>query len=357
MPFDVVVIENFNRLDPLSLKNLIGRAGRSTKNGGFDYGYAIVNSRNRDTVINRLKQDIQISDDSKLDRELDTVDEDEYDIVEAIKSNEFNDKYNLPKAQLDRLEDSDIDKNIKFLLDTIILNDSILKGNDYYDLSDGNRSRIKKALREIYTTHLKRKQLSQAEKNVLSTALPILLWRVQGKSFKEIVSIRFHFLTEQKEQTRLKKTISDPKEADAKIEKLKIRFSQVPAHIPNKKITVHSNFEKKNVVNLQYDEVVYDTYDYLDKVISLSIVDPLYAAFSLYAERSGDNRAQDMANYIRYGTNDEKEIWLLKYGFDFEDIEWILPHVRKIDEREIVFRRSIYNHLSEERWETIKRYL
>ena len=28
-----------------------------------------------------------------------------------------------------------------------------------------------------------------------------------------------------------------------------------------------------------------------------------------------------MANFVKYGTDNEKEIWLLKYGFSFEDIE------------------------------------
>ena len=44
-----------------------------------------------------------------------------------------------------------------------------------------------------------------------------------------------------------------------------------------------------------------------------------------------------MSNYIKYGTNDNTEIWLMKYGFDFEDIEWIKQYVENIDENEIVF--------------------
>ena len=41
---------------------------------------------------------------------------------------------------------------------------------------------------------MRRKELSPGEVAVLSTTIPILLWRIQGKSFKEIVSIRLDFL-------------------------------------------------------------------------------------------------------------------------------------------------------------------
>ena len=62
-----------------------------------------------------------------------------------------------------------------------------------------------------------------------------------------------------------------------------------------------------------------------------------------------------MCKYIRYATVDEVEIWLLRYGFSFEEIEWIKPLVRSIDERRIEFNDT--SSLSEEQMDIIKRYI
>ena len=63
-----------------------------------------------------------------------------------------------------------------------------------------------------------------------------------------------------------------------------------------------------------------------------------------------------MSNYIKYGTNDNTEIWLMKYGFDFEDIEWIKQYVENIDENEIVFNSKI-SELPDSKMELIERYV
>ena len=106
---------------------------------------------------------------------------------------------------------------------------------------------------------------------------------------------------------------------------------------------------------VDYDRVVFDTYDYLDKLIGFRFGDAYYAAFSLYGEKYQDERATKMANYIRYGTNDNKEIMMLRYGFDFEDFEWLSPIIKSISEEEIVF--SDVNALLEEQSRKIERYL
>lgn len=87
--------------------------------------------------------------------------------------------------------------------------------------------------------------------------------------------------------------------------------------------------------------VIYDTYDYIDKVIGLSIKDPVSSAFLLYFQKTNDMRAQILSNYIKYGTNNETEIWLIKYGFSFDEIESLLEYISKIDETEITFKDSI----------------
>ena len=62
-----------------------------------------------------------------------------------------------------------------------------------------------------------------------------------------------------------------------------------------------------------------------------------------------------MCNYLRYGTNDEKEIWLLKYGFTFEDMEWLKDLVLFVDEKQIIFAPEISN-LEPSKRDLIRRY-
>jgi len=113
---------------------------------------------------------------------------------------------------------------------------------------------------------------------------------------------------------------------------------------------------KNGGITPDYDRVVYDTYDYLDKVISISLADPLCAAFELFFEKTGDGRAKSLSNIIRYGTSDETEIWMLRYGIDPEDIEWLKMHIRKIDHTTIEFKDSLLN-VPVDKWDVIERYL
>ena len=62
--------------------------------------------------------------------------------------------------------------------------------------------------------------------------------------------------------------------------------------------------------------------------------------------------------YIAYGTDDEMDIWLQKYGFEFEDIEWLKPCIATISEQEIVFNNLINSEIeNKEKYEVVKRYL
>lgn len=110
------------------------------------------------------------------------------------------------------------------------------------------------------------------------------------------------------------------------------------------------------VKDFDYDLLVYDTYDYLDKVISLSLADPLCAALTIYYEQTKDERAKVFNNFIRYGTNDEVDIWLLKYGFDPEDTDWISMYVHHIDENGIVFVDDL-SELNDEQLTILERYM
>ena len=108
---------------------------------------------------------------------------------------------------------------------------------------------------------------------------------------------------------------------------------------------------------VNYDLLVYDTYDYLDKVISFSLSDVFVAAFEEYHKQFNDERAGAMVNYVRYGTNDETEIWLLRYGFSFEDIELIRDHVASVDENEIIFADTMKELSDEPVMAFVERYL
>ena len=372
MPFDVVLIENFlfngetDELKLLEMKNLIGRAGRTTKvNNKFDYGYVIIHKSNIKKFIDRLKGTTRISDFSRLDNSIETINEDFQDIAEAIQQNSFDNGLRITEKQKNRinaaLDDNTISNKIKFLLDTFLQDGNPIKGEKYNNLTKYNKRKIKKTYEEIYTLHMRRKELGTGEKAILSATIPILLWRIQGKTFKEIVSIRMDFISENKKQQEIKnqyrKREISYEECYSQIENLNIHYSTKFALIPDKKAPNLPLFDtSKKIDQIDYDILIWDTYDYIDKVISWALADPLSATFNLYYQKTGDERALAMSNYIKYGTNDNTEIWLMKYGFDFEDIEWIKQYVENIDENEIVFNSKI-SELPDSKMELIERYV
>ncbi|MCL2035299.1 MAG: DEAD/DEAH box helicase [Oscillospiraceae bacterium] len=363
MPFDVVYIDNFRSMDVLTLKNLIGRAGRATDTSNFDYGYTIINKRNIETFSQRMNEVYELSSKSKLDESVDSIEEDYQDIVEATKNNTFDIESRLTHSQIERIRNSDIDNLIKYILDNLLLDGRVLTGHEYYStLTESRRRELKDCFKDVYISHLRRAALTRAEQSVLSTAIPILLWHIQGKTFKEVLSLRHSYLTRMGEQRDIEK---QHKNGDIPIEtkeqlinNLKIRYSPTPDTLPNKQLYPQASFgnDEIPVTEMNYDLLVFDTYDYIDKVVSLSLSDPLYAAFKQYYETTTDIRALSMCNYIRYGTDDSIEIWLLRYGLSFEDIAWLKPFVLKADEQEIVFSSDV-QQLEQEKTDKISRYL
>ena len=59
---------------------------------------------------------------------------------------------------------------------------------------------------------------------------------------------------------------------------------------------------------------------------------------------------------MKFGTTDAKEIWMLKYGFDFEDMEWLKPYVESISEEEICFVGNI-DELDEDKKALIEKFI
>ena len=84
--------------------------------------------------------------------------------------------------------------------------------------------------------------------------------------------------------------------------------------------------------------------------------DILYAAFYKYILQKGDDRALMAANYIKYGTNDSQEIWLLRYGVMFEDMAILKPHITVINQEELIVSPTFYQ-LSEDKRKVIERFV
>jgi hypothetical protein len=63
-----------------------------------------------------------------------------------------------------------------------------------------------------------------------------------------------------------------------------------------------------------------------------------------------------MVNYFRYGTIDETEIWLMKYGLSIEDAEQVKEYISEINADEIIFKNEISN-LDDKLVSTVERYI
>lgn len=352
MPFDAVWIDHFKFYGSeaekiLGMKNLIGRAGRTTQiRDNFDFGYVIIKDSNRKTFSRRMKLEARLKEKSLLDEEVHNINEDQLDIVEAVKTDSFNSDLNLTEAQIERIKEADITSEIKLLLDHLIDNSRLITETQYRAIEKRQREEIKISFQKLYLSHLRKQILSKREKSILSTAVSIMLWRVQGKSFKEIVSLRYSYLARKTEQREIdvqcKRGEISVEEALAQKRRIKIEYSQQADRLPSSETGSNRLFaENDSILDLDYDKLVYDTYDYLDKVIAQSLVDPITGALQIFYERTGDRRALVLSNYIKFGTNDLKEIWLLRYGFESEDIEWLKDHIISVDEYRINFKSSI----------------
>lgn len=365
MPFDVVCVDNF-RFDGseskkiLDLKNLIGRAGRTTDvQNRFDYGYVVVPFEHKSLFARRLCKNALLSNESLLDDDIENVNEDDRDIVEAIKEDTFDYDLRITSSQKSRIETSGVFESVRFVLDTLIKNaNKIITGDEYYRLASTKRASLKRHFSSLYIAHLRRKNLKPAEQSVLSASIPIILWKVQGKSFKEIVSLRHSYITKKSERIKLKALLRDHRiteaEYDTQIDNLAVNKSVIAVALPN--ATARKKFLFESYSTFDYDRLVYDTYDYLDKVIGQSLTEPICAVLKMYANVTQDERALLLLNYIKYGTNDAKVIWLMRYGFTLDDMEWLVPCVSSVDENEIVFNDNV-NNLEDNQKNLIQRYV
>lgn len=366
MPFDIVWVDNVrfqgSKEDRvLGLKNLIGRAGRSSdKPNCFDYGHVIVS--NIKPFVEKLIEPSLISETSVLDQETSDLSDDLRELIEAIRDENIDDEYDLPRSRTERLSSEEAHGYISSSLNLLFIDNKLITGNSYRSLAEEARAVIKDSLKGIFELSIGR-SLYPGEKSVLSASITILLWHIQGKTFKELLALRYGYLTCQRQQRELRRKLESEEishaDYDAEIELLLISYSPVPSSIPDSSLRGYlpSVFKDQDIFNFNYDLLVYDTYDYLDKVISFSLSHVFIAAYGQYYQKTSDERALAMVNYIRYGTNESKEIWLLRYGFTFEEIEIIIEHVQFINEDEIVFSDTISNLEGHHIMSRVERYI
>lgn len=340
MPFDAVYIDRFEGTRSLSVKNLIGRAGRSTPINKFDIGSVVIHDSAKTAFRKVIAKEEPISEISHLDKKDEKIDEKYEEFKKAIKDGTFNDEYNLTETDVEKLKTDQITTCIPVLLDMMF--------DDQDKLIDGDKDihEVREVFHNLYATYLGR-ELTTAEKAILSQAIKIMLWKVSGRTFKNICQYRYAHAAAVKERRK------NPDKENSIRAKYLVGYDD----IPNKKLPNHPLFDENILAkDVDYDLIIYDTYDYLDKLIGFKLSDIFYAIFYEYYKKSKNERALKLAKYIKYGTINEEEIWLLKYGFDFEDIEWIKHCIASIDRTEIRFNSNI-NLLTEEQMQRIDRFI
>lgn len=325
MPFDVVwlhtmtIIGNDSKDRALSFKNLIGRSGRLSDEERFDYGYVFTKSPR--LFAERVRDDFTISELPIIERDITEFDEEQKEDVEAIKNDSFDEDVFAPKSRVIRLSS---DKMVPFYLE--ILDFLYSSEESVKELLKRNKRQgqevFYRTFRALYECYINR-SLKRGEDAVFQQAIWILTLVLSGCSFREITKRRYYYVSNMGE---------DKKGA--------VKFTQSAAHLPNSKMV--SPFPlfpiSTKASAVKYDAIVYDTYDYVDHVLSFSVNDKLIGAFRVYRNISGDSRADKIIELLRFGTNDGVETLLLRYGFPAEIVPDVVPFISFIDEEKIIFK-------------------
>lgn len=326
MPFDIVWLANMRMSGDneqkkcLEFKNLIGRSGRLTQDKKFDYGYVYTSSV--ELLIKRVKSSYVLDENSLLDSPID-VDNDNYELVTSIVDGTYVEGINLPLSKLERLQGELITDAIRNVINIVF--DGGFASNLSGRAGKESREKLKTCFQAIYEASLGR-GLSDAELNVFNNAIEIMCHLMVGRSFKEIVGIRFSYISNRDYQ----------KQGES-------RFSQPANKLPDSTLKVYSLFNKVKSSEVSYDTVVFDTYDYLDTVISFSLKDVFVGAFKIYEMNTHDRDAGTFIDFLNYGTINKFHIMLMRYGFEPENVERISPFIKEITERKIVIADSLSN--------------
>lgn len=367
MPFDLVWIEKFEPSRPLDVKNLVGRAGRSTSESTFDFGQVVIKDGSRTKLSKIIRNGVPLKEISQLDETTDPND-DYREYKEAIKNGTFSEEYNLTETELNRIEATTFSE-VESILNLLYVNDQI----DYGKLGtdEAAKTEIISSFINIYKKYLGR-DLVPAEEYVLTTTVKILFWRVRGKKFNQIVSYRYAYAAQTKLRSETEKQILENTDHSQRnmlkeiLENLEAKRLTMFQMIPDRKLRPldinydESSHKRIKAVDVDFDRIVVDTYDFIDKLIGFRLGDVYFATFDKYYKDESRNRnlrlkARAMTNYIKYGTDVEKEIWLLRYGFEFEDMDWLLSIVESVNQEEIIF--SDVTSLTDEQFNRISKFI
>jgi len=328
MPFDIVWLES-NRIQgenekdrSLAFKNLIGRAGRSSDENKFDFGYVF--TTNPKLLIERINDDFILDEKSIIEKPIDDSNEDSRELIESIISETFDEDKHVPMTTVERLSQPNIIKITKTILDIFYRDEKTIRENISGETNKKYQEYIYKALQKIFETSIKR-NMYDGEVAVFNTAIGIFLQVIQGRSFREIVGMRYSYISKRNEK-----------------QSGMAEFSQEAEILPKSTLkNAYSLFADTLAKNVSYDAVVFDTYDYLDKVISFSLSDVFIATFKIYQEHTHDERATKMIELLKFGTNDTKHMLLIRYGFPPENVTEIARYIESINENNIIFKQEI----------------
>jgi hypothetical protein len=340
MPFDLVYIDRFESSKPLAIKNLIGRAGRSTTARKFDYGKVVLKYGNVSAFRKIMKDDCTLATVSLLERESKELGPDFNDFKTSILDGTYMEDFNMTQSQFEALSDDDIQKKVQIFLGHIFKGENLISRENFY--KEWTDQIYTETFCTIYESHLGR-QLTGPEKKVLETAIHILYHRMYFGSFSTICRIRYNQLC--------RSSLRRKYEAEGRsIRNIKVCSMMGYSDLPNLKLNFFNLVDTKTpITDVDFDTVVYDTYDYLDKLIGFRLSDIFYAAFIVQYNKTGDVRAKKFANFIKYGTSNESEIYMIRYGLSLEDARLFLPFIEKVDETGIVVKDEFYNIPEEDR--------
>jgi helicase len=330
MPFDIVWLDNMRILGDndqsraLSFKNLIGRAGRLSNQPSFDFGYVFTKSPQ--LLSHRIKEKFFLDEQSIIDNSQLIDNPDISELLNSIKEGSFDDDKQAPRSKIDRLAGSEVLECCEAIL-SIIYSGVSIKDNLYGIKNEDKRELLKQYFRLIYEASINR-HLYEGEIAVFRQAISIFLQVIQGRSFREIVGVRY---------SRISRRDEGRKGLAA--------FSQPASRLPNSTLThTYSIFDETTLAkNVSYDAVVFDTYDYLDQVISFSLNETFITAFKVYKDNTLDQRCDQVIELLRFGTNNTLHTLLIRYGFPPEDIFEISKYILFINEDTITFNSEISN--------------
>ena len=343
MPFDAVFLDTLPASKPLEVRNLIGRAGRSTTERKLDYGCVIINRGSIPSFREVLCEHLTLSDQSVLDLPIAEDDKDK-DFKESILNGTFNDEYNLTPRELHNLTEQDAENAIVTILDNLFENNDVITATSRDDANGDRWGALIRAVYLFYSAYLQR-ELSRGEKYTLNTAFKILIWRINELTFKGICQRRFSYVARTNERSA------------ANWNSLTARLTQKYNDLPDESLKFLPLFGPETLAkDVDYDTLIYDTYDYIDKLIGFRLTDIFYAAFIKYYQKTGDPRAQRAALLTKYGTDSSKLIMMIRYGLTYEDVIELEPYVDSITEQEVIVKDDYYN-LEEAKRKPLERFV